>query len=64
MKRIMLIDDDPDDQLFFRDAVQTIRPGLDMRTGVDLPGGFQATGKTTPAGFYIHGLKYAGNEWL
>jgi CheY-like chemotaxis protein len=26
--RIMLIDDDPDDQLFFRDAIQAIRPGL------------------------------------
>ncbi len=25
-KRIMLIDDDPDDQLFFRDALQLIRP--------------------------------------
>jgi CheY-like chemotaxis protein len=28
VKRIMLIDDDPDDQLFFRDAVQTVSPGL------------------------------------
>jgi CheY-like chemotaxis protein len=28
-KKIMLIDDDPDDQFFFRDAVQTIGPGLD-----------------------------------
>jgi CheY-like chemotaxis protein len=28
LKRIMLIDDDPDDQVFFRDAVQTIRPDL------------------------------------
>jgi CheY-like chemotaxis protein len=27
-KRIMLIDDDPDDQLFFRDAVHTLRPDL------------------------------------
>jgi CheY-like chemotaxis protein len=27
-KRIMLIDDDPDDQLFFRDAVQMIRPDI------------------------------------
>jgi len=27
-KRIMLIDDDPDDQLFFRDAVHTVRPDL------------------------------------
>jgi CheY-like chemotaxis protein len=26
--RILLIDDDPDDQLFFRDAVQVISPGL------------------------------------
>jgi CheY-like chemotaxis protein len=28
LKRILLIDDDPDDQLFFRDAVQTIGPDL------------------------------------
>jgi CheY-like chemotaxis protein len=27
-KRILLIDDDPDDQLFFRDAVHTINPGV------------------------------------
>jgi CheY-like chemotaxis protein len=27
-KRIMLIDDDPDDQLFFRDAVHMVRPDL------------------------------------
>jgi CheY-like chemotaxis protein len=27
-ERIMLIDDDPDDQLFFRDAIQIISPGL------------------------------------
>jgi len=27
-KRIMLIDDDPDDQLFFRDAIQIIRPDI------------------------------------
>ena len=27
-KRIMLIDDDPDDQLLFRDAVNTVRPDL------------------------------------
>ena len=27
-KRIMLIDDDPDDRLFFRDAVHTVRPDL------------------------------------
>jgi CheY-like chemotaxis protein len=27
-KRIMLIDDDPDDQLLFRDAVHTVRPDL------------------------------------
>jgi CheY-like chemotaxis protein len=27
-KRIMLIDDDPDDQLFFRDAVQVVSPEL------------------------------------
>jgi CheY-like chemotaxis protein len=27
-KRIMLIDDDPDDQLFFRDAVQIVSPEL------------------------------------
>jgi CheY-like chemotaxis protein len=27
-KRIMLIDDDPDDQLFFRDAIQAIYPDL------------------------------------
>lgn len=26
--RILLIDDDPDDQLFFRDAIQTIHPGM------------------------------------
>jgi len=26
--RIMLIDDDPDDQLFFRDAIQVVHPGL------------------------------------
>lgn len=28
-KRVMLIDDDPDDQLFFRDAIQIVQPGLD-----------------------------------
>jgi CheY-like chemotaxis protein len=28
LRRIMLIDDDPDDQIFFRDAVQSIHPGL------------------------------------
>ena len=28
LKRIILIDDDPDDQLFFRDAMQAICPGL------------------------------------
>ncbi len=27
-KRIILIDDDPDDQLFFRDAIQVIHPEL------------------------------------
>jgi CheY-like chemotaxis protein len=27
-KKIMLIDDDPDDQLFFRDAVQSVNPDL------------------------------------
>jgi CheY-like chemotaxis protein len=27
-KRIMLIDDDPDDQLFFRDAIYSVRPDL------------------------------------
>ncbi|HLA59644.1 MAG TPA: response regulator [Puia sp.] len=27
-KRIMLIDDDPDDQLIFRDAVHAVRPDL------------------------------------
>ena len=27
-KRVMLIDDDPDDQLFFRDAIQIVQPGL------------------------------------
>jgi CheY-like chemotaxis protein len=27
-KRVMLIDDDPDDQLFFRDAMQIISPSL------------------------------------
>ena len=27
-KRIMLIDDDPDDQLLFRDAVHTVNPDL------------------------------------
>ncbi len=28
LKKIMLIDDDPDDQIFFRDAIQTILPNL------------------------------------
>ena len=32
-KRILLIDDDPDDQLFFRDAIQLIRPDFQC-TGV------------------------------
>ena len=27
-RRVMLIDDDPDDQLFFRDAIQIVQPGL------------------------------------
>lgn len=27
-KKILLIDDDPDDQLFFRDAIQTISPEI------------------------------------
>jgi DNA-binding response OmpR family regulator len=27
-ERILLIDDDPDDQLFFRDAIQVVQPGL------------------------------------
>jgi CheY-like chemotaxis protein len=27
-KKIMLIDDDPDDQVFFRDALQTIQPDI------------------------------------
>ena len=27
-KRIILIDDDPDDQLFFRDAIQIVHPEL------------------------------------
>jgi CheY-like chemotaxis protein len=27
-KKIILIDDDPDDQLFFKDAVRTVQPGL------------------------------------
>jgi CheY-like chemotaxis protein len=27
-RRILLIDDDPDDQLFFRDAVHTVNPGV------------------------------------
>lgn len=27
-KRVMLIDDDPDDQLFFRDAIHIVQPGL------------------------------------
>lgn len=27
-KRIILIDDDPDDQLFFKDAMEVVRPGL------------------------------------
>ncbi len=27
-ERILLIDDDPDDQLFFRDAIQLVQPGL------------------------------------
>ena len=27
-QRIILIDDDPDDQLFFHDAVQVVQPGL------------------------------------
>jgi CheY-like chemotaxis protein len=27
-KRVMLIDDDPDDQLFFRDAIQIVQPEL------------------------------------
>jgi len=35
-KRILLIDDDPDDQIFFRDAIQTINPELQC----DLASGF------------------------
>jgi CheY-like chemotaxis protein len=27
-KRIILIDDDPDDQLFFKDAIQVVNPGM------------------------------------
>lgn len=32
LKRIILIDDDPDDQIFFRDAVHAIFPGLPCET--------------------------------
>ena len=28
LKKIMIIDDDPDDQVFFRDALQTIQPDI------------------------------------
>jgi CheY-like chemotaxis protein len=28
LKKIMIIDDDPDDQIFFRDALQTVQPTI------------------------------------
>lgn len=56
MNRIMLIDDDPDDQLFFRDAVQTIRPGLDCELASTCQEAFRQLEKPPPPDFIFMDL--------
>ncbi|HET7000448.1 MAG TPA: response regulator [Puia sp.] len=47
-KKIMLIDDDPDDQLFFRDAVYTVRPDLQCELASSCSEAFKQLETTTP----------------
>ena len=52
----MLIDDDPDDQLFFRDAVQAIRPGLDCELASTCQEAFRQLEKPPPPDFIFMDL--------
>ena len=61
-RKIMLIDDDPDDQLFFRDAIQVISPEFQCELVSNCREAFQKIGNTTTAGVYLYGFKYAGDE--
>jgi CheY-like chemotaxis protein len=47
-KRIMLIDDDPDDQLFFRDAVHALRPDLQCELASSCSEAFKQLEESTP----------------
>lgn len=47
-KKIMLIDDDPDDQLFFRDAVYKVRPDLQCELASSCSEAFKQLETTTP----------------
>ena len=52
----MLIDDDPDDQLFFRDAIQTIHPGLDCELASTCQEAFRQLEKPPPPDFIFMDL--------
>ena len=52
----MLIDDDPDDQLFFRDAVQTISPGLECELASTCQEAFRQLEKPPPPDFIFMDL--------
>jgi len=54
--RIMLIDDDPDDQLFFRDAIQAIRPGLNCELASTCQEAFRQLEKPPPPDFIFMDL--------
>jgi len=47
-KRIMLIDDDPDDQLFFRDAALSVRPDLQCELASSCGEAFKQLEQVTP----------------
>ena len=63
-KRIMLIDDDPDDQLFFRDAIQLMHPELICELVSSCQEAFTQLEKPPAAGIYFYGFEYARNEWI
>jgi CheY-like chemotaxis protein len=54
--RIMLIDDDPDDQLFFRDAILAIRPGLNCELASTCQEAFRQLEKPPPPDFIFMDL--------
>jgi CheY-like chemotaxis protein len=55
-KRIILIDDDPDDQLFFRDAVRLMHPELDCELACTCQEAFVQLEKPPPPEFIFMDL--------